>query len=367
MHIHEVNLQGVVGGGEVYTRAFTRALRDAGARVTLYVNGANRFWDGFDCVPVSGEEDFLSRLPAERSIVLTQGPISRSGLKTIAAKHYLAGVAHLPIQGGRDAEEFRPYDLVLSVSRYCVELLQRAGLANVYPEAMYGVADAGRGDARAEIRKGSPYQWDRRKARDRVLGWLARATSGERFARRPGLTLGIVSLLVPIKQFPALFACVAPALARHRVNLEIFGAGGYAQVRDMKRALGPALEQARFWGYQRDVAAIYPQLDYLVTGLPEKEALGLNVLEAQVCGTPVIAPRAPPFTETIVDGASGFLYRDPRQDGAADFDKLIGKLQSAARPDPRSAAEHLARFSYAALVERAKRLIAHLGQNRIPA
>ena len=106
---------------------------------------------------------------------------------------------------------------------------------------------------------------------------------------------------------------------------------------------------------------IYPQLDYLMTGLPEKEALGLNALEAQACGTPVLAPHAAPFTETVLHEKSGFLYRDPREDGGADFGRLLDSLLAGrARPDPRQAAEHLAKFSYAALVERARRVIAHL-------
>ena len=44
--IYQINLQRIAGGGEVYTRTFTRALADAGARPILYVNRINRFWDG---------------------------------------------------------------------------------------------------------------------------------------------------------------------------------------------------------------------------------------------------------------------------------------------------------------------------------
>ena len=118
----------------------------------------------------------------------------------------------------------------------------------------------------------------------------------------------------------------------------------------------------RFWGYQTNVGAIYPQLDYLMTGLPEKEALGLNALEAQTCGTPVLAPDAPPFTETVLEGASGFLYRDPRQDGGRHFKQVLDAIIGGrARPDPRVAArEHLAQFSYPALVERARKMIGAL-------
>ena len=103
----------------------------------------------------------------------------------------------------------------------------------------------------------------------------------------------------------------------------------------------------RWWGHQDRIQLVYPLLDYLLTGLPEKEALGLNVLEAQLCGTPVLAPNAPPFCETVLHGQSGYLYPDPRKDSGAGFRQLLADLVSgrAPRPDPRRATDHLARFS----------------------
>jgi glycosyltransferase involved in cell wall biosynthesis len=149
-------------------------------------------------------------------------------------------------------------------------------------------------------------------------------------------------------------------LARHpRVNLEIFGSGGYASVRDLDAALRPCASQVRFWGQQGNVAGIYRQLDYLLSGLPEKEALGLNIIEAQACGTPVIAVNAPPFTETVLDGKTGFLYRDPRQDAGADFSRLLDELLvGGPRPRPELAPEHLARFSFDAFVARLRPVVA---------
>ena len=222
--------------------------------------------------------------------------------------------------------------------------------------------------ADGQIRASSPYHWDHRKGRDRILSVLeplvrAFGTPPE-FVRKPGLSLGIVSLLSPIKQFPALFSLLAPHVAKYPgVDLEIFGNGGYAQVRDLKRALSPIASRVRFWGYQKQVQSIYPKIDYLMTGLPEKEALGLNALEAQALGTPVIAPRAPPFTETIVHGEGGFLYLDPREDGGADFNQLLGSLVAGRRrPDPREAVDHLAAFSFPAMVERTRALLGYIKQ-----
>jgi len=368
IRIHHVNLQPLVGGGEIYTRALTRAFADAGADVTLYGHPGVRLWDAaaagapegrIRVVRAQDERELLGLLPRERSLVLTQSPVSVDGVARIAAHHRVAGFAHMPMFQ-RSADSLRGYQLVATVSRYCIDLLRLAGLAQVYPEPMYGTADVARDDS--PVVRRSPYIVDPRKFRDVVLGGLRALSPGRGKAyRKPrGLTLGLVSLIAPIKQFPELFAILAPILARHpEVHLEVFGAGGYAQVRDLRRALAPLGRRARFWGYQTNVAAIYPQLDYLMTGLPEKEALGLNALEAQSCGTPVLAPDAPPFTETVVDGASGFRYRDPRQDDGRHFAQLIEAiLAGRPRPDPRVAArEHLAQFSHAALVERARGLM----------
>jgi glycosyltransferase involved in cell wall biosynthesis len=372
LRIHHVNLQPLVGGGEIYTRALTRAMVDAGAKVTLYVHPTVRLWDGMESpglnvVRVADEGRLVERLPDKGAVVLTQSAISPQCVERMAAVHRVAGFAHMPMFQ-RSGEGLKSYHLLFTVSRYCIDLLRAAGLANVYPEPVYGIADLARSDE--PVVRRSPYMIDRRKFRDVLIGSLDSFADfafqkKEPFGKRPGLALGLVSLIGPIKQFPGLFSILAPILARRAaVNLEIFGAGGYAQVRDLRRALAPLGPRVRFWGYQTNVGAIYPQLDYLMTGLPEKEALGLNALEAQACGTPVLAPDAPPFTETVLDGASGFLYRDPRRDGGRHFEEILDAiLAGRPRPDPRVAArEHLVKFSYAALVERARGLIRALSE-----
>jgi glycosyltransferase involved in cell wall biosynthesis len=367
LHIHHVNLQPIVGGGEIYTRTLTRALADAGAMVTLHVNPSVRLWDDLageriTVITTRNEQELLQQIPDEGAVVLTQSAISPECLERMAKVHRVAGFAHMPMFQ-RSGDSLRPYHLLFTVSRYCIDLLRAAGLANVYPEPVYGIADLARSDE--PVIRRSPYMVDRRKFRDVLVGRLDSLLNNsihkkEPFDKRPGLTLGLVSLIGPIKQFPELFAILAPILARREaVNLEIFGSGGYAQVRDLRRAVAPLGARVRFWGYQTNVGAIYPQLDYLMTGLPEKEALGLNAIEAQACGTPVLAPQAPPFIETVVDGASGYLYRDPRRDGGRHFEEIVDAiLAGRPRPDPRIAArEHLAKFSYPALVERARGVI----------
>ena len=318
LHVHQINLQHALGGGEVYTRSFTRALADAGARVTLHVDRSNRFWDGLDGPSVTlsrvrSAGELRAALPARDALILTQTAIPAEVFDSAVEHHVLTGLAHMPMHARRPDEMLR-YRLVMTVSQYCLDLLGRAGVRQVYPEPLYGTFELERPAGGAIIAR-SPYQWDERKWRDRLFGAfepLARALRPARsFRREPGLTLGIVSLIAPIKQFPLLFSHLAPIIAlQSQARLEIFGIGGYAQVRDLKDALAPLAGRVRYWGFQPSVQAVYPQLDYLMTGLPEKEALGLNAIEAQACGTPVLAPDAPPFIETIVHGRTGFLY-DP--------------------------------------------------------
>jgi glycosyltransferase involved in cell wall biosynthesis len=365
--VYQVNLQNQFGGGEVYTRFFTLALIELGCRVVLFVSRKADFWEsllpaGVELVRVDGAAEIMRGLPQAKSLVVTQTALDAAAAQWVAERHVLCGFVHMPLYE-RDPEGFRHYHFLLAVSRHVLDSIRGRGYSNVFGEPMYGVADPRRGAPGGAIVARSEYDWDRRKLRDRLLGltepWWRMNQSMAEFRKKPGLTLGIVSRLTPIKQFPSMFRILAPVIARFpRVSLEIFGSGGYASVRDLRASLAPALKQVRFWGHQPNVAAVYRQLDFVLSGLPEKEALGLNLIEAQYCGTPVLAVHAPPFTETVIEGQTGFFFADPRQDGGESFAQLLERLQGGAvRPDPRQAAAHLERFSFAAFRERAARAL----------
>lgn len=375
MKLVQVNLQAHFGGGEVFTAFLCRALSRLGIATHLLVNPRATFWPQLglpadtEHVLVSDPTEVTRHLPSGPVWLLAHGPLPQA-LREAALGRLRTAVAHMPVQG-RNPRAFDDHDIIYPVSGWVRDGLLAAGLP-AWHEPLYGVADlTGRG-ATGDVRRTSRYDWDQRKARDRLLGCMEPLAEAFRshptFARTNDrdapLTLGIVSRLTPIKQFPLLFQSLAPVLARHpTVRLEIFGSGGYASVRDLDRALTPCHQQVRFWGQQRHVASIYGQLDYLLTGLPEKEALGLNIIEAQACGTPVIAVNAPPFTETVVDGETGFFYRDPRQDAAADFDRLLSALLASADAgrgalQPQLATAHLARFSFDSFVSRVQSVVA---------
>lgn len=354
---YQINLQQGMGGGEVYTRFFTRALSELGWEVVLFVHPRAQFWQsanmaGVRYIPVGSYEEIIPHLPSSSSLFITHSPALGVLGERLRQHHFLASFAHMPLTG-RSPAPFREVDMILAVSGHVIASLQAAGLDHYYLHPLYGVADLERGgDDSAPIQTASSYDWDKRKFRDYLLGLVEplyrQALPAQTFIRKAGLTLGIVSRLTPIKQFPLMFELLAPVISRYpQVNLEIFGSGGYASVRDLKRALAPIRAQVRFWGQQSNVGAIYRQLDFLMAGMPEKEALGLNVIEAEYCGTPVLAIHSPPFTETVTEGETGLFYLDPRQDEGKDFARLLGELVAGReRPNPQPDNPNLAKFSF---------------------
>lgn len=373
MDLIQVNLQAGFGGGEVYTCFLGKALAGLGVPFRLIVNNRANWWKrnetfADDIISIRDAEEIPLLGLGAGSLLLYHTPDRGQRLAQLRGSGVrLASLAHMPAYQ-RETSYFAGYDLVIPVSRYVRDGLLTSGLANVYDEPLYGVAHLRhRERGLSVISAQSRYQWDTRKGRDLLLSklepiWQA-LTPTKNFSHRPGLTLGIVSRITPIKQFPRLFQAIAPALAEFpSVNIEVFGSGGYASVRDTRIALRPILKQVRWWGHQDDVEPVYPLLDFMITGLPEKEALGLNVLESQLCGTPVLAPDAPPFSETIVHGAGGYLYPDPRQDNGAGFRALIAGLVrgSLPRPNPLQSSSGLDRFSEAAFRVRVAGLLRRL-------
>ena len=262
--VYQINLQQRMGGGEIYTAFLTRALDQLNIKTTLLCHPHSGFWEKLS-LPASCSKVFatpttlLEQLPTQRSWVLSHGPLERTLAERISRRHFLTAIAHMPPQG-RPADKYLHYQLVFGVSAYVIDGLRAIG-APAWESALYGVADLLRNPESGVLKQNSEYDWDRRKVRDRFLSMLEPLAEPLRtrplFKRRPGITLGIVSRLTPIKQFPRLFEIVAPLLAaRPEFNLEVFGSGGYASVRDLKQALRPLGDRVRFWGQQRDVATI---------------------------------------------------------------------------------------------------------------
>jgi len=370
LRIVNVNLQEGFGGGEIYTRFFLRALSANGLTSRLIVHPAAKAWDSLPSSIESIAVDSFASIPRilardSPTWLIFHTPAGAEITSALQAQgHFVSCFAHMPLYG-RNPQSLAAYDAIFPVSGHVRDSALAAGLTQVYHEPMYGIADfhARAGDGDGSIVARSPYDWDRRKFRDRAMGMLEPLLEPfllrKPYVKGSGIVLGIVSRLTTIKQFPQLFLLLAPVLARHpEFRVEIFGAGGYASVRDLRKALAPIGQRVGFWGHQKEMLKVYSGIDYLLTGLPEKEALGLNVIEAQACGIPVLAVGAPPFTETIAAEVSGLFYRDPRQDAGADFECLLDRLQAQPlRIDGIRVAEHFERFSEKAFVDRVSKLI----------
>ena len=357
--IVQFNLSPTLGGAEVYTAFFSRALEARGWPTRVVVSPNARFW---------GDLDFggVVRSPLRQGAgALQRGDIalihaSLPGAELAKCKgHFVAGLAHQALYDGTRPAYYDRADLLLAVSAHVATSLRRNGLDRVHPAPLYGVAELERAGTMGGIVEGALFDADARKPRDRAMAALHRAgravAAPRRFERRGGLTLGIVSRLAPLKQFPALFERLVPVLARHPgVNVEIFGSAvGYKALAAVRRAVSALGQRVRFWGHQRDVASAYRAIDYLLTGLPEREALGLNAIESCFAGTPVLAIDAPPFCETMKNGVTGFLYADPRDDGGADFERVLTGIEEGALSVDRDAAiGHLEAFSFGRFADR---------------
>ena len=72
---------------------------------------------------------------------------------------------------------------------------------------------------------------------------------------------------------------------------------------------------------------------------PAYEDFGIVPVEAQACGTPVVALDAGGTAETVVDGASGALVADP------ELDQLEVGVRRAIRCEPMAARANAERFA----------------------
>ena len=296
---------------------------------------------------------------AQGDVALIHGSLTPPVLTGLKERGPFLGIAHQAIYDSSRPAYFGHAAMLFAVSRHVLATLRDNGMTNCYAEPLFGVGEVRRLHGEAVPLRGPMCEWDDHKFFEKLTGaWhrmVPAVRTPTRYVRRPGLTLGVVSRIAKAKQFPALFEVLAPIIAAQaRVNVEVFGmAVGAKQSRELRRALRPLGSRVRFWGHQRDVAPAYRAVDYLLTGLPDREALGLNVIESCLCGTPVLAVDAPPFTETMRDGVTGFLFTDPRTDQGRHFARLLAALvDGSTRPDMSRAQEHLELFSFENFADR---------------
>jgi phosphatidylinositol alpha-1,6-mannosyltransferase len=149
--------------------------------------------------------------------------------------------------------------------------------------------------------------------------------------------VAFVSRLVPRKGADTLIRAAA-RLAPSRPRLVVAVAGAGRDRPRLERLAARLDAPVRFCGRVPDaeLPAFYGAADVFVMacrdrwGGLEQEGFGIVFLEAAACGVPVVAGRSGGAAEAVVDGTTGVVLDDPRDD-AALADVLAGLLADPAR------------------------------------
>ena len=246
---------------------------------------------------------------------------------------------------------------IIGVSKYVINSYIKFGIKNILPNPLYAPIAAEASTLNQTIRPGALTSWNHRKPRDIVLSAMeavrcyrqAPARSYD-WSNSNRLKLGIVSRLARLKRFPELLAKMLPSLESEiSIDLHIFGMGSWREIEKIKSVIVPIRNRCYFWGWQKNAASCYRQLDALLVGLPKYEALGLNALESAGFGCPVLALREPPFSEVLIDQKTGWFYEHFDRDASGAFSELLHYL-ALYRPkiSEQSKSEHLEKFSFSA-------------------
>lgn len=290
---------------------------------------------------IEKEADLTQLLPSNHRLnVMLQGNLGEQTLAYIQAHHFLSVFAH------NSAHEVIPKryhyaHILVPVSLFVQEALQQKGFQNITQTIPYGwIKTTTLSSGSPKIHPGQIVDWHAHKIRDRLLGTLEKIGCYQATPKNPShqdfpIKIGIVSRLARAKRFPELLQSLSHALKAHpQISLHIFGSGSYQEVQAIVQATATIRAQTYFWGWQNDSSHAYQSIHYLLTGRPENEALGLNIIEAQTHGVPVLAIDGGPFKELIAHGKNGWLYSDPSKDNTQSFHALLDILCEKTPPHP---------------------------------
>jgi N-acetyl-alpha-D-glucosaminyl L-malate synthase BshA len=148
---------------------------------------------------------------------------------------------------------------------------------------------------------------------------------------------------------------------RARVDAELWLVGDGPELPAVRAGVAAAglTADVRYWGLQRNVAAIVPQASLLLV-TSDYESFCLAALEALACGVPVLATRVGGLPEVVTHGVSGFLL--PPDDPAAFARHATALLTHEARRRRmgRAAVRQAHRFAAAHVIPRYEALYTSL-------
>lgn len=153
-----------------------------------------------------------------------------------------------------------------------------------------------------------------------------------------GLRFAFVGRLDPVKNLAALIdALSAPGWQSRDWVLDVFGMGSQRAELEALVAQRSLQRRIRFAGHVSDIGQVWRAHHVLL--LPSRfEGLPLAVIEAMLCGRPVLAVNTGGISEWINDGETGFLADNP---DALDIGRALERLW-----DSRSDLERMGRLAH---------------------
>ena len=131
------------------------------------------------------------------------------------------------------------------------------------------------------------------------------------------LRLAFVGRLDPVKNLDTLIEALASSHLKSRDwTLTVYGAGPNRKMLQNQVAREALTDRIHFAGYVNDIAALWAAHHVLV--MPSRfEGVPLAMIEAMLCGRPVVATNIGGISEWIEDGHNGFLISHPTTNNVA--------------------------------------------------
>lgn len=137
--------------------------------------------------------------------------------------------------------------------------------------------------------------------------------------------VAFVARMTDIKR-PDRFADVAVRVAQARPDVHFIVAGDGACLDDLRDRCAAIADNMQFLGWWSDVGAIYSAADAVVL-TSDNEGMPVSLIEAAMCGVPVVATDVGSTREVVVDGETGFVTTTRVDDLAAALLRLIDDTQ----------------------------------------